>query len=281
MDDLDLDLTMLEESSTFDLNHFGERPEDLFSFTAILICNDEPDIQCMEYFSDTELAMFIQSEFDSDAIQTIVKNNHEDSKALCPYFRIVMEKYSVEAPINFKLHSMFIKMGIQSISPRCVKALVAGLTSFTHLESPINVPYCFMSTNLDPLDFVLEREELDLVCLKPCAEKLNPESTDLCDIAGMTLPYRLPWEVQVNILRYLRHPVADMVLHKIDSLCLLWDLFLHPMFVQREPRIPFHIASFFNASTVLSTAAGATSPFLAMSAPRIVPSALPNWVASL
>lgn len=280
--EMDLDLDFLEEEASFDVDHFASRPGDLFSFTAILICNDEPDIQTMEYFSDYELAAYIHKEFDDDAIQTIVKNNHEESKSLCPYFRIIMEKYSADAPINFKLHGMFIKMGIQSLSSRCVKAMLVGLTTFSDLQSPINVPYCFMSANIDPLDFIFEDiPELDMACLKTCDETTNAGANDLCDIAGMPMPYLLPWECQFKILSYLRNPLAEMVTNKIDQLCFMWDVFLYPMFQQREPRIPFHIASFYNATTVLSTAEAATRPFLVRPVLRKEPSALPSWMTSL
>ena len=260
------------------MNHFGDRPEDIFSFTSILICNKQPDVQMMEYSSDTELALYIQQEFHPEAVQTIVKNQHDASRSMCPYFRIIMDGYSPEAPINFKLHTMFMRMGIISLSPRCSKALIVGLTTFTHLESPISVPYCFISTNIDPLDFMVGEPELDMACLKPCAASANNGITNLCEIAGMPLPYYIPWECQCIILSYLRSPLADMIATKIEQLCYIWDIFLFPMFQQREPRIPCHIASFFNASTVQGTAEAATKPFLVPCARRRGSSAVPGWM---
>lgn len=275
-EDMTLDLSFLDE---FDFNHFSERPEDLFSFNAILICNNQPDIQVMEYTSDTQLALYIQQEFDVNAVQTIVKNNHEDSERGCPYFRIVMEGYDGSAAINFKLQSMFQRMKIESLSPRCSKAMIIGLTTFTHLESPISVPYCFLSTNIDPIDFMLEEPELDMACLQTCQQPVDPKST-LCDIAGMPLPYKLPWECQVHILLYLRNPLAEMICHKIDDLCYTWDIFVHTMFQQREPRIPCHIASSFNASTVQSTVEDATRYFLVPCASRKERLVFPKWMKS-
>jgi hypothetical protein len=49
---------------------------------------------------------------------------------------------------------------------------------------------------------------------------------------------------------------------EINRICMSWDMWLTPMFVQREPRIPAHIAWQYNASNVQNTAANATSYFL-------------------
>lgn len=283
--DLDIDLSFLdddpEEESSFDFNHFCDRPQDLFTFNCILVCNMDPDIRVLEFSKDSDVALYIKSHFAENAIQTIVKNNHEESRGMCPYFRIVMDGFSEDAPINFKLQSMYKRMGIESMSSRCSHAMIIGLTTMSHLESPISVPYCFMTTSLDPMDFVCEDDEIDLVCLSSCSQKLNPQATDLCDIAGMTLPYFLPFECQMNILKYLRSSEADMILLAMDCICLSWDIALHPMFLQREPRIPFHLASYYNASTVLSTVEDATRPFLATPAPRRDLTVLPSWMTSL
>lgn len=279
-----MDLDYLDGPKTqdsFDMNHFLEHPESLFTFNAILIANNMPDIQVLEFNNDTEVSMYIQEHFSREAIQTIVKNRHEESMALCPYFRIIMNHFSDDSAINFKLQEMFKRMGIESISSRCSKAMIVGLTALNHLDSPLSVPYCFMTTNLDPDDFVSVEAEVDMACMNTCSQCLNPDATDLCDIAGMTLPYYLPWEVQSRILSYCKSPTASMITAKMDEICFVWDVFLYPMFLQREPRIPYLIAWRFNASTVQSAVAGATRPFLAPTASRTTSRAFPRWMTSL
>lgn len=278
-----MDMSYLDDETqgSFDFNHFTERPDALFTFNVILVANNEPDIQILEFNCDTEVSIYIQENFKTEAIQTIVKNKHEESMAMCPYFRIVMDDYDDESAINFKLHTMFKRMGIQSISPRCSKAMIVGLTALNHLDSPLSVPYCFMTTTVDPSDFISADDEIDVACLKPCAQKLNPDATDLCDIAGMTIPYYLPENVQWHILSYCRHPTSSMITDKIEQLCFCWDVFLYPMFLQREPRIPFLLACYYNASTVQSAVVGATRPFLVPTASRETRPAFPRWMTSL
>jgi hypothetical protein len=283
MEDVSMDMAYLDDETqgSFDLNHFVERPDALFTFNVILIANNEPDIQILEFNCDTEVSIYIQENFKTEAIQTIVKNKHEESMAMCPYFRIVMDDYDDESAINFKLYTMFKRMGIQSISPRCSKAMIVGLTALNHLDSPLSVPYCFMTTTVDPSDFISAEDEIDVACLKPCAQKLNPDATDLCDIAGMTIPYYLPQDVQFLILSFCKSPTASLISTKIDNICFAWDVFLYPMFLQREPRIPYLLASYYNASTVQSAAAGATRPFLVPTASRTTNVVFPRWMMSL
>jgi hypothetical protein len=281
MDDEHLDLAYLDDHlESFDLNHWTEHPESIFSITAIQVANDEPDIQVLEFGTDSEIAMYVANHYHSTCLQTIVKNQHVESSVMCPYFRIIMDGFQEDAPTNFKLHNLFQQAGIKSISTRCSKAMIIGLTTLAHMESPISVPHCFISTSIDPDTFLLEVEEIDMVCLKPCAQSLNPEATDLCDIAGMTIPYYVPENVQWLIISYLQHPVALMVEYTMDSICLTWDLFMTRMFMQREPRIPYHLASFYNATTVQRTIESATRPFLAMSAPRPASPVFPEWLTN-
>jgi hypothetical protein len=54
-----------------------------------------------------------------------------------------------------------------------------------------------------------------------------------------------------------------MIRDKMADIKRLWDEKLFIMFQQREPRIPAHIASTYNAATVQNTAVVATRPFLA------------------
>jgi len=244
-----------------DFETFEFDAESLFSFNLVIMANDQPDIQVMEFNAEYEIGPYLDKELGSAYVQTIITNRNEETKGMCPYFRICMSGFSSKTSINFKLKAFLNRIGMEGISSHCEKAVVMGLATLHHLESPISVPYLFCTTKIDSIDLALE-ESLDLACMEVCAESKNPGASSLCDIAGVTLPYFLPWEVQSLILQFSASPTADMIKRERTHLCRSWDALLFTMFRQREPRIPVHIASFFNAATVQQTVADATRPFL-------------------
>lgn len=231
---------------TFD---WDSDPLDLFSFNVLVFDNNNPDIQVLSVKHDTELAMFIQREFGEDAIQTIVNNLDVNTKDRCPYFRIVMSEFGQDTPINFKLRCFYNQIGMSTLNPRCKRAMAIGLHALRDLDSPITMPLAFCTTNVEIMDYRME-DGIDLSCLKPCAQKLYSSTSTLCDIAGLVLPYHLPCELQWRILSYLQRPDATLIKTAIDNVRYDWDDSVMPMFRQREPRIPAHIAHFYNASTV-------------------------------
>lgn len=265
----DMDLGFLDEyeDDCFDLNYFADRPDSLFSFNTVYMDNQDPDIRVIEFHYDYELALYIQSNFTNQAMQSIVKNNNTETAVMCPFFRVVIDGFSHEAPINFKLQTFFKKIGMDMMSPRCTRAMVVGLCTLTNLDSPISVPCCFTTTNVDPMDFVVD-DELDLACLNTCkcTNSMEPQPTTLCEVAGTCIPYYVPRDVQFRILSFLSCPTASLIHQEKCRLMKLWDEWLFPMFSQREPRIPCNIASYYNASSVLSTTENATRPYLAPSA---------------
>lgn len=231
---------------------------DLDSYTAIWFENSLPDISIMEMANDAQMCMFVTKEFGKDGcIQTIINNMDPATRTMCPYFRVFMDAFGKNSPINFKLQSFYHRIGMGSLDARCNKALVVGLAALTNLNEGVSVPMAFCTTSIDPIAFHLE--EIDMACLKPCGKA----ESSLCDIAGLCLPIHVPDDVQWRILSFLRSPEAEIIQDQIDDLCHRWDVFLAPMFHQREPRIPVPIASFFNVPTVQSTIYGAVRPFLA------------------
>lgn len=245
---MDEDHDMLECLETLDLD----------SYSAIWFENSLPDISVMEMANDAQMCMFVTKEFGKDGcIQTIVNNMDPATKSMCPYFRVFMDSFGKDSPINFKLQSFYHRIGMSSLNARCTKALVVGLAALTNLNEGISVPMAFCTTSIDPIAFQLE--EIDMACLNP----VGNSRTSLCDVAGLCIPYYVPPEVQWRILSFLRSPEAEMICKEIDLVCHRWDVFLSPMFHQREPRIPVPIASFFNVPTVQTTICGAARPFLA------------------
>lgn len=235
----------------------------LTDFDAVIMSNDNPDIQVVEMRYDCELVQLLQEELGMNFVQTIVQNNHSESRQQCPYFRICTTQCSDNLPINFKLQKFYSGIGHGiTFSPKCRKAVVVGLAVNTAFDSPVRMPSSFTSTRVGELDLTQE-PELDLPCLKACAQSLYPESTTLCDIAGVELPYFVPWECQCLILSFCSSPTCDLIQSEMYRLSLFWhDTFL-PMFYQREPRIPVPIASYYGASTVQACARDATRSTLA------------------
>jgi len=278
--DVDLSFLEAEDVSAFDFDRFIDNPQELFSFNIVVIANDKPDIQVMSFQNDMELSMYISSTFGSDAVQAIIKNHEEESSKMCPYFRIIMDNCSSTSVMNFKLQTLLAKTKNSTIIPRCHRAMVIGLTALTQLDNPISIPYCFTTTDIKPLQFCLD-DDFDLACLKPCNNLTNDSSITLCDIAGISFPRHVPWEVQWRILSFLRSPTAELIDAEMVRLTLQWDFFLFPMFQQREPRIPCHIASFFNANTVQQTTDDATRPYLAPSVSSTDAIVFPTWMENL
>jgi hypothetical protein len=253
MDDFDIE---------YAINSTEDFIDDLFSFNVVIISNQEPDIQVIELTYDAEVGPLLEQELGENYIQTIVNNMNPSTNKRCPFFRVCMRDFGDETPINFKLKSFYHKIGMSSMNPRCSKAVIIGLATLTSLDSAISMPSHFCSTMIDNIDLDL-REEYDMSCLNLCAEHLHPPGSALSDIAGLRMPYHLPREVQHHILRYCSNPTADIIKGKIADIKRLWDERLFTMFRQREPRIPVHIASIYNAATVQQTAVDATRPFLA------------------
>lgn len=256
------------------IEHVAKFVDGLFSFNVLMLENCQPDIQVIEVGSDKALLELIHKEFGVSAVQSILPNMDESTKIFCPYFRVITSDFG-QAPINFKLQTFLNKIKLKAMNARCSKALVVGLSTMdAGSNATLSVPYDFCTTTIDNIGFF--EKQLDFTCLKPCAPLMREPGTTLCDIAGVSLPYHVPWEIQCKILSYMRSPTADLIHSKLDELCLDWDSHLFRMWSQREPRIPAHIACYYHAATVQATVADATSPFLACSARTS--RACPTWM---
>lgn len=243
---MDMDLTCMEEG--------------LFDFNTVWMENRLPDISIVSLRSDVDLTNYVLLVMREGYIQTIINNLDPETRPFCPYFRVFMDQFGNDCPINFKLQSFFNRIGMSSLNPRCRQALVVGLHSLDNLNSAISVPMAFCSTTIDPIRFYLD--EIDLACLSPCAKELYPSDYTLADIAGLSVPYYLPPFIQWKIVSYLRNPLADIVVEAMEEVCKQWDMSLWPMYLQREPRIPVDIASYYGVPTVLTTIGDAIRPFL-------------------
>jgi len=246
----------MEDNFDFNMN-----VDDLFNYNVLIMENAQPDIQVREIKHDMELTHLIEHEIGYGAIQAIVSNNDQETKERCPYFRIVATPPSSSIPKNYLFEAFLQRIGQGFMTtPRVVKALVIGLHALNNLESPITVPMAFCTTNIP--EFAIDIfGEIDMACLEPIANRAC-SSESLVDIAGMCLPYHVPYEVQMRILLFCESPTAILVKNKMTNLCDNWDLALVPMFLQREPRIPPDIASRYNVAYVRRTIRDATKHFL-------------------
>lgn len=245
------------------LNTYEDFVADLFSYNVVIMENALPDIQVKELKNDAELVALIHQEIGDAYLQLIVCNNHNETKVCCPFFRIIAKDFDNGTPINYKLQHFYNKINMSSLNPRCTKAIVIGLASLHSMDSPLGVPYCFSTTDINPITFSIDGE-IDMACLTPCG---GSQASSLYDVTGMALPCHVPDNIQWNILSYCRSPTAQLIQDKIRDICYQWDMHLYPMFMQREPRIPPTIASTFRASTVTTATSNATRPFLASVVP--------------
>lgn len=242
--------------------------EQLASMFVVCFDITDPDVRVLVRGSDAEIAEEIAHQFNgSECIQLIIINRDEESRGMCPYFRIITNSPTPGDRVNAHLRDFYERIGMPSLNANFDKAMVVGLYDLVEMGRCISVPSKFtMSTmKLEEMDLP---NEIDSACLKPCAEKLYPEGVTLCDIAGLCVPYFIPIEAQWRIVSFLKNPLAEMVEEKVEELCHKWDVFLYSMFSQREPRIPAHIAYTYHVPTVLTTIGGATRSFLARTVPR-------------
>lgn len=239
----------------------------LSDFNVIIMSNELPDIRVIDCKYNSDLYHIIQQELGDGYIQTIINNLNPDTQYGCPYFRICTTRLSSEIGINFKLQKFYKSIGLSEMNSRSKKAVVVGMASMSIADSPIAIPSCFCSTKIFSLDLFYE-PEIDVACLKPCAQRLHPENSTLCEIAGIQLPYFLPREIQDIVMSFSSSPTADVIRAEMFRLCQQWDNWMFPMFLQREPRIPVHIASYYGAQGVQSTAEAAIKSSLAKCARR-------------
>lgn len=239
--------------------------DSLFSFNVLILSNVDPDIRVVELQYESQIVPLLQTELGTQYVQTLVNNLNAETKTRCPFFRVCMLGVSPLMSINYKLRAFYTKIGMPTLDARCHKAVVFGLATLQQMESAISIPFVFTSTKIDAIDLDLD-PLLDMACLTPLCENGKPIHTELCEIAGLSLPVYIPQDVHFKILQFCISPTATLIRDAANNLRLNWDRTVYTMFLQREPRIPCHIASAYNAATVQGTIANATRPYLALPA---------------
>lgn len=194
--------------------------DDLFSFNLVIMRNGDHDPVVLKMMDPLQIAYVIDDYFDGgDKTEMVVANGKPDS--LCPFFKFIMKDYSLTHPTNYKLETFFRRTGILGVHARCSVAIVVGMMSDKSSNSCVDVPMEYHYISCRPLGFMapLEMTVHQSVMRKRCLDKIN-------GIQGMSLPIALPRDVHWNILKFLRHPCAEMIIqhkNKLLAWCAHWD----------------------------------------------------------
>lgn len=194
--------------------------DNLFAFNIVLMRNSDHDPIVLKLMDPLQISFVIDDYLQGgDKTEMIVANGKDDP--LCPFFKFIMRDYSLTNPVNYKLETFFRKTGILGIHSRCSTAIVIGLMSDGKSDSCVDVPMEYHYISCRPLGYMapLEMTTHQSVMRNRCLDKLK-------GIRGMSLPVQLPESVHWNIIKYLRHPCAEMILQnkaKFRKWCAYWD----------------------------------------------------------
>lgn len=188
--------------------------ENLSSFQVLVFANTDVDMRVLELQSYDQIREFMKDNFPMyyTGITTMTVKN-ESGDEYCPYFRMFLVDYSPKTVINYKLQTFMRSTGIVGIHSRCTAAVVVGLLGNDIDALPVEIPVQYRSIKLDYIDRVASPTNMT-----------NMES--LCGNQGLCIPSILPLELHWNIMKYLRHPCADMISAHRDRLMswlMYWD----------------------------------------------------------
>lgn len=220
-EDLDLDLSFLDttdpktSSGDYSINCFVER---LFRVRLIACNNDDPDISIFEVEGDDGVEKCISRYFQdaSTITQLIVPNGktYASDYNLVTHFRIVCSEYHSKSPTNYKLEMFLRASGITGVSPRCKAAMIIGLMGSSG-GNHVNVPTQYETLSLYDLSMY---SPIDVY-----SSDVKPTLNNLCDVSGMAVPYYVPINCQWHILKYCRHPCAQLIHDEMMWINLYWD----------------------------------------------------------
>lgn len=215
MDEFVLDLSFLDDDDSID-----KFVEDLTTINILVFKNDDPDMSICWIKDGAELNTLTNSIFkdSSSTIQMIVPNPHP-SMDRCPYFRIIMDKYTTKSSINYKFEAFLKMANITNVSTRCFSAMVIGLMPEPSMH--LGVPSCFCMTNIERISFI---GDLDMTCMQSAVAKSHKGCRNLMDIPGISIHECLIDDVHWSILKYLQHPAATCIQRYFDEITRYWTL---------------------------------------------------------
>jgi hypothetical protein len=195
--------------------------DSLVAFHVLFFKNDDLDMRVLELqdwevLNNTMRVLFTDV---NTATHMLVSNGLNDDR--CPYFRIIMQDYSMRTPVNYKLETFLRQSGILGVHARCSVAMVIGLMG-NSLEAPmVDIPAsyrCIPITGVDMIDLTGRDSDMR-----------EFEGKRLMGIQGMELPCDLPIEIQSHILQYLRSPCAELIHAHVDQV-QAWVAYWHRHF---------------------------------------------------
>lgn len=210
--DCDIDLSFL------DVDEFAN---SLFKFRAILLRNEDVDMRVIELIDNEDVQQTIKKEFNKpcEVTQVILPNGSLDDQ--CPYFRIILQDYSMGTPVNYKLETFMRSAGILGIHARCTVAMVIGLSGNGMTAPMIDVPSSYRLCHIQPIEML---SPIDMTWATSGSNTRQQGSST--DIPGIVLPYLLPKELEWHILQYLRSPSAEIIQEQItywNDFTSYWD----------------------------------------------------------
>lgn len=217
-EDLELDLSFLDDFDT-SIDAFAER---LFHVRVIICDNNDPDIRVLELDGEHGVADYINKHFDSsvNVTQLIVPNGKPDDHDfdMCTHFRIICAEYHSKSPTNYKLEHFLKSAGITGVGTRCRMAMIVAMMGSTDSRH-MSVPMKYTSLSIQ-----------DLSMFSPI-EVYGGDVQELCNIPGMVLPKYLPDELHWNIMKYLRHPCAQLIKNEMERINEYWKMHFELLFV--------------------------------------------------
>jgi hypothetical protein len=217
MDEMEyMDLSFLEKPGALE-----EFVDDLFAFHCLMMRNEDESMIVIKMLTPDQLIADMSSlmEPGAETVDIVVPNGKTDP--LCPFFKVVMNGYSNIGPLNYKLETFFRATGILGVHARCRMALVVGMMNKDYSNSLVDIPEEYHTLPVRPIDMYgpIDLYSHQSVMRNRCLEHLM-------NIPGMELPAELPPPIHWNIMKYLRHPCAEMILtHRERMLVWLsyWD----------------------------------------------------------
>lgn len=211
-----VDLGFLDEELDLENVNVDEFVEDLLRFDVVYCSNAEPDIRVIEVKNEEGLTDLVSELFgDGDFVtQIVIPNKCED--LFCTHLRIIACEYHKKSPVNYKLSDFLRKAKNNTLSSRCTKALVVGMTSA--MAGYTSVPAQFKTTSIPVL---VETAPIEMQ---------SSEMLSLLKIPCESILRRLPDEVQWEVLKYCQHPVARIMRDELDRVSRLWDWYFNALF---------------------------------------------------
>lgn len=199
-----IDWTLLYES-----DGINRIVNELYSFKVLYFSHEEDQPRVLKMADPLQFKYVVDERFPAGERTTMdVANTRNDP--FCPYFHIVLGGVSSdprEVGINYQLQSFLRRIGVSNVPIRCKNALVAAMMNKDGLDSSVDIPKEYHLTSVRPSDW---SGPIDITCAFSAIHSRHMKK--LCNAQGGCRLDMLPEDVHWKVIRYLRHPCAQMIL---------------------------------------------------------------------